>query len=103
MSRLFPDDTFDIGGDETGSTPPCTMNNTRSFEEKVIDYVTIDLNKEVMGWEELLFKTGAANGTTSTVIDSWARSDWQEAAKRGYKAVVSDNKNFYLDYKTTFR
>ena len=24
MSRLFPDETFDIGGDETGSTPPCT-------------------------------------------------------------------------------
>ena len=66
MSGLFPDGVFDVGGDETGHTPPCSLNNTRSFEEKMIAYVTQDLGKKVMGWEELLFKTGAANATKST-------------------------------------
>ena len=102
MSGLFPDGVFDVGGDETGHTPPCSLNNTRSFEEKMIAYVTQDLGKKVMGWEELLFKTGAANATKSTVIDSWARSNWNQAAARGYNTVVSNSADFYLDYKSTF-
>ena len=56
MSGLFPDGVFDVGGDETGHTPPCSLNNTRSFEEKMIAYVTQDLGKKVMGWEEFCWR-----------------------------------------------
>ena len=40
------------GGDETGSTAPCTLVDTKSWEEKMIAYVQGTLGKEVMGWEE---------------------------------------------------
>ena len=102
MSALFPDAVFDVGGDETGSTAPCTLDDTRSFEEKVLGYVTDTLKKVPMGWEEILFKTGAAATFPRTIVDAWARSSWQAAAKRGHRAVASNNANLYLDYASTY-
>jgi len=96
MMGLFPDAVMHIGCDETGSKAPCTLNNTKSFEEKVIDFL-LDKNKTVMGWEEILFKTGAAERSTDIVVDAWARSSWQQAAKKGHPAVDSANGHFYLD------
>ena len=81
MSTLFPDTVMHIGGDETGATPPCTLEDTKSFEVKMIAFVS-QLGKEVMGWEEVLFKTGAAANDTNVIIDSWASSSWQQAAGR---------------------
>ena len=49
MSTLFPDTVLHIGGDETGSTAPCDMADTKSFEVKLIDFVRNGLGKEVMG------------------------------------------------------
>ena len=45
MSALFPDSVLHIGGDETGSTAPCDMADTKSFEVKMIDYVKTNLGK----------------------------------------------------------
>lgn len=72
------------------------MANTRDFEEKVIRVVQ-GLNKTVMGWEEVLFKTGAAAAFPGVVVDSWARSSWQQAAVAGHRAVDSNDGDFYLD------
>jgi N-acetyl-beta-hexosaminidase len=49
MSTLFPDSVLHIGGDETGSNAPCDLADTKSFEVKLIDFVSKDLGKEVMG------------------------------------------------------
>jgi N-acetyl-beta-hexosaminidase len=49
MAGLFPDSVLHIGGDETGSTPPCTLGDTKSWEVKIIDYVQNSLKKQVMG------------------------------------------------------
>ena len=97
MAGLFPDAVMHIGGDETGSTAPCTLTDTKSWEEKMIGYVQGPLGKQVMGWEEVLFKTGAAAGNRAVIVDSWARSSWQQAATLGHRTVVSNSGNLYLD------
>jgi len=96
MLELFPDDIVHIGCDETGSKEPCTLENTKSFEEKVIQHL-LGKNKTIMGWEEILFKTGAAEISQDIIIDAWARSSWQQAAEAGHPVVDSENGKFYLD------
>jgi len=95
MVELFPDEVVHIGCDETGSKAPCTLENTKSFEEKVIEHLR--KSKTVMGWEEILFKTGAAEGFEDIIVDAWARSSWQQAAQKGHPVVDSENGHFYLD------
>ena len=48
MAGLFPDDVLNLGCDETGSAAPCTMNNTKSFEVKMIEHITKNLHKTPM-------------------------------------------------------
>ena len=50
MSTLFPDKVMNLGCDETGSSPPCTLANTKSFEVKMIQKL-LALGKVPMGWE----------------------------------------------------
>jgi len=97
MSGLFPDSVMHIGGDETGSSPPCTLEDTKSFEVKMIAFVGKELEKEVMGWEEVVFKTGAATDDLGVIVDSWESSSWQQAAALGHRAVASNSGSFYLD------
>ncbi len=97
MSALFPDKVMNLGCDETGSSPPCTLANTKSFEVKMIKKL-LSLKKQPMGWEEILFKTGAAADYPSVIVDSWARSSWSEAAAAGHPTVMSNSGIFYLDY-----
>ena len=103
MAGLFPDAVMHVGSDETGKKAPCTMNNTRSFEEKIITFVAGDLKKEVMGWEEILFKTHAAAQDKSVIVDSWERSSWQEAAQEGHRTVASNSGNLYVQYRPSDR
>jgi hypothetical protein len=56
---------------QTNDVIECLQADTKSFEVKIIDYVKNTLGKEVMGWEELVFKTGAASSTPSVIVDSW--------------------------------
>jgi hypothetical protein len=79
------------GGDETGSSPPCTLADTKSWEVKMIEYVQGTLGKQVMGWEEVLFKTNAASNDSGVIVDSWARSSWQQAATLDHRTVVRGN------------
>eukprot|EP01051_Picozoa_sp_SAG22_P012634 SAG22_NODE_1332_length_4702_cov_1.577232_3_plen_103_part_00 len=50
MAGLFPDEVMNLGCDETGSAAPCTMQNTKSFEVKMIQHL-LSLKKVPMGWE----------------------------------------------------
>jgi hypothetical protein len=121
-------------GPSPRATPPCTLNDTKSWEEKMIkyhlqhmsifsrirtrcwlgftdvsefDYLDVlmpwsryvqgTLGKQVMGWEEVLFKTGAASGNSAVIVDSWARSSWQQAATLEHRTVASNSGNLYLD------
>ena len=97
MAGLFPDDVMNLGCDETGSAAPCTMANTKSFEVKMIEHL-LSIKKVPMGWEEILFKTEAAEPYPSVIVDSWARSSWSEAAAAGHRTVMSNSGLFYLDY-----
>ena len=69
---------------------------TASGEAKMIKHV-ISLGKVPMGWEEFLFKTEAATAYPTTIIDSWERSSWSQAAAAG-RTVMSNSGYFYLDY-----
>jgi hypothetical protein len=73
-----------------------TLEDTKSFEVKMINFVSQKLGKEVMGWEEVLFKTDSATNP-NVIIDSWARSSWQQAALLGHRAVASNSDTLYLD------
>jgi len=96
MAALFPDAVMNLGCDETGSSAPCTLNNTKSFEIKMIEHL-LSVGKRPMGWEEILFKTGAAAEYPTTIVDSWARTSWSQAAAAGHDVVMSNNGLFYLD------
>ena len=97
MSGLFPDRLLHLGCDETGSAAPCDANNTKSFEVKMQAHL-LALGKTPMGWEEILFKTGAAAAFPMTIVDSWARESWAQAAAAGHEVVMSNYGKFYLDY-----
>ena len=45
----------------------------------------------------MVFKTGAASGSPAVIVDSWARSSWQQAATLGHRTVASNSGNLYLD------
>ena len=98
ISDLFPDTLFVVGGDETGTSPPCTLANTRSFETKMINFVQHGLGKTAVVWEEALFDSGAANGSRGVVIDTWQQNSWEDAAAAGHMAVSSNEPRLYLDY-----
>ena len=45
----------------------------------------------------VVFKTGAASSSPAVIVDSWARSSWQQAAALGHRTVASNSGNLYLD------
>lgn len=99
ISELFPESLFHVGADETGSTPPCTLANTRSFESKILQFVSKQLDKTPIVWEEALLESGAANLTKQrVVIDTWKQASWQFAAGAGFDVVANNEPRLYLDY-----
>jgi hexosaminidase len=100
ISELFPESLFHVGADETGSTPPCTHDNTRNFERKILRFVSTQLDKTPVVWEEALFESGAVNLTLphKVIIDTWQTAGWQQAAVAGYNVVASREPRLYLDY-----
>jgi hypothetical protein len=58
----------------------------------------MSLGKRPMGWEEVLFETGAAEGFSDVIVDTWSESNkWAEVASTGHYAVASDPSSLYLD------
>ena len=96
MASLFPDEQMHLGGDETGTAPPCTLANTKQFEVAMIQKI-LSLGKQPAGWEELLFTTQAAVGYPSVVVHSWHHTHWEQVVDLGHRAVFSNLEPFYLD------
>ena len=113
LTALFPDEYFHIGGDENAGKHWNENKGIQKFmkENKIKNnhelqtYFNIKLekilnkyNKKLMGWDEIL----TPNMPTTAVIHSWrgkneglAQSTLIEAAKKGYKTVLSNG--FYID------
>ena len=68
----------------------------------MIEYVQGTLGKQVMGWEEVLFKTNAASNDSGVIVDSWARSSWQQAATLDHRTVVRKTHARFLPFFCTF-
>ena len=99
MAAIFPDAVLNIGSDECayGTTGACTLNATKSFEQKMIQKV-ISLGKQPMGWQEILLETGAAATFPQVIVDTWhGGNTWAGVAGTGHQAVVSDPASLYLD------
>jgi N-acetyl-beta-hexosaminidase len=107
VSRLFPDEVFHLGGDETiaapGYTGQCTLESFRSLLVEV-QRVLRRLGKVPMGWNDLITRTHSALPTT--IIDAWTGSDdnftVDNATALGHQVVNSDSSAFYLMYHQCF-
>ena len=97
MSGLFPDETlFDIGCDETSTDKTCSLDNLKSLEHALVEFIETDLKKTSMGWEEILFTTGAAD--KATVVNGWHQEGAGQITGKGYRAVESSGGHFYLNH-----
>ena len=99
MSPLFPDELLHIGADETSVRGRCPLNNTAGLERWAVAEVTGRLGKTVVGWEEILFDTHAADNRT--VVNAWSRYSAADVVKAGYRAIESAAGHFYLNHVST--
>ena len=97
MVELFTDEVFHIGADETfvksGAGERCTEDGTTFVEKEIVNAVTDDFGKTPAGWEQVLFKTGAA--TNETIVYAYM-SGAGEVTARGRRAVVSNGTTLYF-------
>jgi hypothetical protein len=70
MAALFDDDTIHLGMDEVVEPSPCTANATLSLEAQLIDIVSVQFGKQVMGWNPIasVVQQGAGKGGKGSVI-----------------------------------
>ena len=91
MAALFSDEVFHIGADETfvqsGPKERCTANGTAALEKQIVDAVANDFGKTPAGWEQVLFKTGAA--TKETIVYAYMSGAGKVTAT-GHRAVVAN-------------
>ena len=100
MVPLFPDRVFHIGGDETKyeTTGPCTVNASRSLQQKIMKKL-VALGKQPMGWQEILLETDAASSFPEAIIEPWSKAGiW---AQMGHPAVEALPSSLYLDHAVT--
>jgi len=70
MAALFEDGAFHLGMDEVVEPSPCTANATLSLEAQLIDIVSVQFGKQVMGWNPIasVVQQGAGKGGKGSVI-----------------------------------
>lgn len=107
MAELFPDDYFHIGGDENNgkqwdANPEIQefmkSNNIKDnhglqayFNNKLL-VILENLDKKMVGWDEIF----SPEMPTNIVIQSWrGKEAMVEAAKKGYKTILSNG--YYID------
>lgn len=96
MSELFIDDLFHIGADETRIKGKCTLSNIQKLETDLLEFITNQLGRSVVGWEEMLF-TSKVSPKTSTIIQTWSKHTPKEVVESGLRVVHSKNTHFYLN------
>eukprot|EP00039_Didymoeca_costata_P009565 m.126874 g.126874 ORF g.126874 m.126874 type:complete len:608 (-) comp14530_c0_seq10:48-1871(-) len=97
-SKLFDTGIFHIGCDETTTTAECTLEATKSIEEKAAEALIV--NKQIpMGWEEFLWRTNASQvGYPNTIIEAWSKYRAKDVVANGYMAVEAYGSHFYLNH-----
>jgi len=95
MAQLFTDKVFHIGCDETSVAGPCTLENTRTFEQKLQRFL-VSVGKQPMGWDEIFSSTKSI--LNNTISEDWAHSSPQDSIRAGYPSVDAYDPLFYLDH-----
>jgi hexosaminidase len=89
-----------IGADETSelAAEGCTIGNIAGLESEIFAHI-VSLGKIPSGWEEVLFKSGGANGFEGkAVINAWnAGPRPSDIEAKGFDAIESLSDNFYLN------
>jgi hexosaminidase len=110
IADLFPSPYFHVGGDECSriwwKADPVTQDFMKDhglkdeaalqtyFIEQVAGYLA-EKNKKIIGWHEIM--EGAPD--TSTVVMDWATEKQAvEAARRGYKIIMTPGNPLYFDH-----
>ena len=106
MAALFGDErVLNIGADETKRAGVCgNVSATYSLELDVAAHVHGALGRDAQGWEELLFNAAAAAAggpaaalPNGTIIAAWSRHRAADVVAKGFRAIESHNKFFYLN------
>mmetsp|Transcript_13172 Transcript_13172/g.26852 ORF Transcript_13172/g.26852 Transcript_13172/m.26852 type:complete len:529 (-) Transcript_13172:49-1635(-) len=106
VAELFgPEQLFHIGADETATLNDegCTIDNIKGMEAKAFQHI-IDLKKTPIGWEEVLYKSGGAEGFEGeAVINAWnAGPRPSNITSDGFDAIESLSDRFYLNNKPSW-
>ena len=99
MAALFGNEAvLNIGADETSKKGVCTQEGTFELERALAAHIHDVLERDVQGWEELLFNAAASTPLPNgTIIAAWSRHRAADVVARGTRAIESHNKFFYLN------
>lgn len=97
LDEMFGGRLFHIGCDETDTYKECTLANTASLEEKCARSLSAR-GKTLMGWEEFLFRTGAAQAVPGSIIEAWDNYRAKDVVAAGHPAVEAHTDKLYLNH-----
>ncbi|GAB5354088.1 hypothetical protein AAMO2058_000089500 [Amorphochlora amoebiformis] len=93
VSRVFPDKYLHLGGDEVVDSDTYAAAKMRKKFFAKINSVLQDLNRTLVGWDELLVEDALPEGSIAQV---WRPENlWRQAERKNIKVLWSEG--FYLD------
>lgn len=105
MIELFgAEELFHIGADETTTWDDegCTIDNIAGIESKIFQHI-LDEGKTPVGWEEVFYGSGGAEGFEGeAVINAWNEGPRpSDIIADGFDALESYSPAFYLNNKVS--